>query len=369
MNYDFAFDSELNELKSSDQLRFLRKNDFLDFIDFSNNDYLCLSNDKKVAKFAFEYAKKYSFGGRASRLINASSCYQEIEDFIAKIKKKESGLIFPSGYQLNSTVIPSLIRIFKEKFHKVDIFSDRFNHASIQHGIMLSGERQNRYKHQDLDQLEEMLKKSDNFKFVITETIFSMDGTITDIKKLIELKKKYDFFLYIDDAHSFGVYGENMLGTTEGFEDDIDIIMGTFSKSVGCQGGYLVSKKNIVDLLVNKNTGFICSTAISPFLIGFAINAIKKFPSFKKDVRKMLDLVDYVRKLFLNKINLKGDSHIIPLLDEKLKLNEIHEKLLERKIITYIVKHPTVPLGEERIRLSFNISHKKEDVDLIYSCL
>ena len=337
-------------------------------LDFSSNDYLCFANNEHLIEKAYNNIIKIGIGAKSSRLICQSQIHDEIEEYISSIKKKDRTIIFPSGYQMNSSAIVTIINMLQEIHGNVEIFIDKLNHASIYSALFQTGLTIIRYNHQNLDMLELQLQKSINFKIIITETIFSMDGTITDMKKLIYLKEKYNAFLYIDDAHSFGIYGQNMLGITEGFEQNIDIIAGTFSKAIGCQGAYLSANNDIVNYIINKCHGFIYSTAISPFLISFALEAMKFLPQLTNQINHLLDLSHFTRQLFSNKFNIISQSHIIPIIDNVNNLEKYNHNMQNKLIKSYIIKHPTVNKNHERIRLSLNISHTKDDIYQLYEC-
>ncbi len=359
------------KLKNQEFTRNLKYSNLKEFIDFSSNDYLCLSKNQEALEFGFNYAEKFGSGLGNSRLIGDNTCYEEFESWFSKLKGKESCLIFPSGWQTNVSILPIILNNFEGE---LEIFSDRLNHNSIQIGIQLSKKKQTRYKNNDLDQLESLLKKSNaRNKIVITESVFSMDGTILDLKNLLYLKEKYNFFLYIDDAHSFGIFGESLLGITEGFEDKIDILVGTFSKAVGCQGGYVLSSDYIRKLIINSSNGFIYSTGLSPFLVGFAYFSIKNiFPSIRNEVRDMLELSNYARSILssLDQVKIIGNSQVIPIIlnsEEEIRLKK--EKLLENKINIPAIFYPTVPILEPRLRMSLNIKHTKKDINKVYELL
>jgi len=334
-----------------------------EMIDFSHNDYLLLSKNKEVIENGMFFIQKYGSGGQSSRSLGVCEIYTKLEDCIAKCKKKENSITFSSGYIANSSSIKAILDLYKDD--EIEIFSDKLNHFSILQGIALSGKRQTRYKNIDLNHLEILLKKSTKkHKIVITESVFSMDGTIVNIDNLIELKRKYNFILYLDEAHSFGLYGKNGYGISEKYADEIEFLMGTCSKAVGSQGGYLASSKKIHDYLINFASGFIFSTAPNPSSIGVSLKAIEFIPTLHNERVKLFENADYLRSFFTNAQTCNSSANIIPILikDENLTM-KCKNDLFENGIMAAAVRYPAVPFGLSRIRVSLNISHTKNDID------
>ena len=269
------YSEELNKLVEKDNFRQIRDIDekYAKYIftggkrliNFSSNDYLNLSTDRElIGEFVEKYKNdnEFIFSSASSRLLTGTSkIYKKLENHIASLFQKESCLLFNTGYQCNLGVVSSLV-------NRDDvIFSDKLNHASIIDGMKLSGTKFFRYRHLDYENLEELLKKNRNsYKkaFIISESVFSMDGDIADIRKLIELKQKYNAYLMIDEAHAFGVFGENLAGVSDenGIRENVDIITATLGKSFGAMGAFCVSNKVIIYYLINKADSFIFSTAL-----------------------------------------------------------------------------------------------------------
>ena len=235
-----------------------------EYIDFSSNDYLGLSGHPRLIEASKEALEKFGAGSSASRLLSGSlETHHILEDRVARLKGKEAALVFNSGYQANLGVISSL-------YGQGDIIlSDRLNHASIIDGIMLSRAKLFRFRHNDLNHLEEILEEKRRlFKnaLIVTETIFSMDGDRPDLKGLVGLKERFDCGIMVDEAHATGIYGKNGSGVVEaeGLTERIDLIMGTFSKALGSFGAYLAASRKIVDYLINTCRAFIYSTSLPP---------------------------------------------------------------------------------------------------------
>ena len=268
-------------------------------------------------------------------------------------------MFFSSGYQLNSSVIPSLL-CEKTLGSKPIVFADKLNHSSINNGVLLSGAKQVRYSNCDLDMLEFWLKKYDSVveKFIITESIFGMDGTIVDIEKLVNLAKKYKAFLYIDEAHSTGVYGKNGSGLCCDFDREIDCIIGTFSKGMGCQGGYIAVNNIIYNYLFNHCNGFVYSTAPSPILAGLANKSIDLASQMHAERISLIENCQKFKQQFKNyKLTGNEKSHIFSIiLGSPEKCDDFAKQMLKNNILVSVIKYPTVPKNTDRIRIAINNS-------------
>lgn len=324
-----------------------------ELLNFSSNDYLNLSTDKA---FINEFVEKYKnsnefiFSSTSSRLLTGTSnCYKQLEQNIAKLFKKEACLLFNTGYQCNLGVVSSLV-------NRDDvIFSDKLNHASIIDGMRLSGTQFYRYKHFDYENLEELLKKHrNNYKkaIIISESVFSMDGDIADIKKLVELKKKYDCYLMIDEAHAFGIFGDNLAGISDkdNLLNEVDIITATLGKSFASMGAFCVANKTIIDYLINKANSFIFSTAIPSVNVMWSNFLLEeKFETVKQKADKLKKLIIEANEFVGN----GGVTQIIPIIiGENSKTIKIAEELRSKGFYILPVRPPTVPVNTSRLRLS-----------------
>lgn len=333
-----------------------------EYIDFSSNDYLGLSSHSELKNATKKAAEKFGTSASASRLLSGDlEIHHRLEKETAAFKGKESALVFNSGYQANVGIISSL-------YKKGDaIFSDRLNHASIIDGILLSGARFFRFHHNDLEHLESLLKtERHNFKnsLIITETIFSMDGDRPLLKKLVNLKERYNCEIMVDEAHATGIFGKNGSGVVEeeGLTDKIDFIMGTFSKALGSFGAYLACSKRIKDYLINSCRSFIYSTALPPSVIAVnlaSLDLIKKEPFRRK---RLLKTADYFRNELQRKgLKTKSPSQIIPLIiGDSQKAIKISQRLQKKGYWIRPIRPPTVPAGESRLRFSLTYHHTKD---------
>ena len=239
------------------------------------------------------------------------------------------------------------------------IFSDKLNHASIIDGMRLSEGKFFRFPHNKMEALEKLLiKERENYKnaFIITESVFSMDGDIEDLKKLVELKKRYNCNLIIDEAHAFGVFGEKGLGVAEdlGILDDVDLVVGTFGKSVGSMGAFAVGSEILIDFLINKSRPFIFSTALPPICIAFSKWIIEnKFPQTKIKRQRMLKIAR----------QMGSSSQIIPVIvGENKDTVDLCNILFHNGYFTLPIRPPTVPVGTSRIRLSLTSEIEEDEL-------
>ena len=325
-------------------------------LNLSSNNYLGFADNRRITEeFMKTVGGKYSFGSASARLLTGNlPVYKELENLLANLYDKEAALLFNSGYHANVGISSAIAQ-------KDDvIFSDKLNHASIIDGMQLSKGKFFRYQHNNTDSLEILLaRERKNFKnaIIITESVFSMDGDIADLKRIIELKKKYNCMLIIDEAHAFGVFGEKGLGVAEtlGVIDDIDLLIGTFGKAIGSMGAFVVGDKTLIDFLINKSRSFIFSTALPPINVAFTKWIIEnKLPNTYEKRNNMLELV---RKM-------GSSSHIIPyILGDNQKTVEMCEILYENGYFTLPIRPPTVPEGTSRIRFSLTTEITEKDLE------
>lgn len=333
-----------------------------ELIDLSSNDYLGLADHPSLLQESKRMAEGYGTSSSASRLMSGDlHIHHLLEEVVADFKGKEASLVFGSGFLANIGIISAICQ-------KTDAaFSDRLNHASIIDGILLSGAQFFRFRHNEVGHLEDLLKK-ERAKFkkalIVIETIYSMDGDRPPLKEIVNLKKKYNCVLMVDEAHATGIFGRNGAGIVE--EEDltheVDIIMGTFGKALGSYGAYVAASKKTIDYLVNRARSFIYSTALPPSVIGAnlaAIEIVKKEP-FRRKI--LLEHVEYFRGLLKDKgFNTRGSSQIIPVvIGDNKKTIMVANMLREHSIFALPIRPPTVPRGGERIRFSVTYYHSKE---------
>ncbi len=322
-----------------------------EYIAFNDNDYFNLSCHKDVIKAAIDSTKTYGMGIRSSRLISGNNdFYDRLETLLAQIKGTETSLVLGSGFLTNMAVITALAE-------KSDlIIADKLVHASIIDAIKLSGAKFFRFKHNDIKSCQELLiKHRKNYRhcFIISETIFSMDGDIAPIDELFLLSEKYKALLITDDAHGFGLKNN--------FTHKAHIQIGTLSKAIGAYGGYVACDKIIRDFLINKARGLIYSTSLPIPILAAAISALEIIQKNPHLAKIPLDNAKYFCKLL--KIT-PPQSPIVPLIlgDNKSVIGA--QKILSNNgFLISAIRYPTVPKNTARLRFTFNASHKDYEIE------
>lgn len=367
------FKNELEELKQNNTYRQIpditeKKDIFVnidgkELLNLSSNDYLNLSTKEELAQEFIQSINEseFQFSSASARLLSGTSCiYKELEKTLANLFKKDASLIFNTGYQCNLGVISTIAR-------KGDlILSDKLNHASIIDGMKLSEAEFKRYKHLDYNNLENLLKKHrKDYKkvLIISESVFSMDGDVADIKKLVELKQKYNCLLMIDEAHAFCSIDKNCAGLSDGY--DVDIITATFGKALGSFGAFAVSNKTIINYLINKARSFIFSTSIPPINIAWTNWLLtKKLDYITKQKHKLERIVVATHKyLESNDIETISKSQIIPIvLGSDKKAIKVAEQLRDLGYFVLPIRPPTVPPNTSRLRLSLTADLEFEQI-------
>jgi 8-amino-7-oxononanoate synthase len=247
------------------------------YINFSSNDYLGLRFHEALIGRAIEWAEAYGVGSGASRLVTGNlDLFGPIEAKVARLKGKQAALVMASGFQTNAAVLQAL---FDRSVLGAEplVFADRLNHASTHFGCQAAGLRQLRYLHCDAAHLRELLSQyqgDDRPKFILTESVFSMDGDVAPIGEIADLAREHGACLIVDDAHATGILGEGGAGLS----GETDIVIGTFSKALGSFGGYVASTETVHDYLINRCSGVIYSTALPPPVLGAIDAALDRVP-------------------------------------------------------------------------------------------
>ena len=337
-------------------------------LNLSSNDYLGISTRKDIRD---EFLKTYDLpiSVPSARLLCANTpSYDKLENFLCDKFSKEACLLFNSGYHANVGIYSALAK-------KGDVvFCDKLNHASIIDGIRLGGADLIPFKHVNYDDLESKLnryaKKYENI-IISSEALFSMDGDFCDIKKLVELKEKFGAILIIDEAHSFGVYGEGLgYCAQEKMLDRIDLIMATFGKAVGSYGAFCVGGKILIEYLTNFARSFIFSTVFPQISAEFAYFVLKNY-IFSSNVLqdKLLNLKDYIHKNLAN-FDVLGSSYIVPIVfGENEKALNVSKLLYDNGFYSLAIRYPTVAKNSARLRISLNSSIEQADLDPLLEVL
>lgn len=369
------YQSMLNQLEESGNLRRLphvvHKGQWIEkegrtMLNLSSNDYLGLASRTDLYDAFFDEWKEkgYPLSSSSSRLLTGNfTVYGELEQLMAERFGREAALLFNSGYHANTGILPALA----DK-HTL-ILADKLVHASLIDGILLSGAPFLRYRHNDYNQLEMLLKKhAGQYEqiFIVTESIFSMDGDVAYLPRLVELKKSYpDILLYVDEAHAIGVRGKNGLGIAEEQDciQDIDLLIGTFGKALASMGAYVICSRTIREYLVNCMRPLIFSTALPPIQIAWTRFIFERLPQFG-ELREKLALTGH---LLAGALEGKGgeisESHIIPFIVGENKECILKAEELQRKGFYCLpVRPPTVPKGTARIRFSLTAEVTSEQI-------
>lgn len=334
------------------------------YLNLSSNDYLGIAENKSLIK-KFMKISDCSLGSASSRLLTGgSSVYAKLECLLSALFDKEKSLIFNSGYHANVGIMSALLS------KKDVVFSDKLNHASILDGIKLSEAKMFRYKHLDYAHLEELLQKHRHeyeTAIIVSESLFSMDGDIADLKKLVELKEKYNAILVVDEAHAFGVFGEKGLGISEVQKciKDIDLIVATFGKAIGSMGAFCTGNEILINYLINKSRPLIFSTAIPEINVAFSYYVITEIlPNLKRERKELLLTAEKLRN-DITKAGLKtmGESHIVPvILGSNENSMKTSEELIKNGYYLLPIRHPTVAPNSARVRISLRADINYEEI-------
>lgn len=326
-------------------------------LNLSSNDYLGIASDQKMRQDFLSNLDidKAIFSSSSSRLLTGNyPVYQKVERLLTDLYKKESALVFSSGYHMNMGILPAIAD------KNTLILADKLVHASIIDGIRISSAQCIRYRHQDYRQLEELLDKHHaGFRsmIIVTESIFSMDGDVSPLPLLVQLKKKYpNTFLYVDEAHAVGVRGLNGLGIAE--EEDcipeIDLLCGTFGKAFASMGGFVVCSKIFRDYLINRMRTFIFTTALPPIQLEWSFFVLNQMINMKEERMWLRKSSQTVKEALEEKgFTTTSSSHILPVVIGDSKQTILKAGEMQRKGFYMLpVRPPTVPEGTSRLRIS-----------------
>ena len=330
---------------------------------FSSNNYLDLANDPEVKAAACEALEQYGVGAGGSRLTTGTGpLHVRLEEELARFKGREAALVFNTGYMANVGILSALMG-------RGDvIFSDQLNHASIIDGCRLSGAEVVVYRHNDMADLEDKLGACRGRKgLIVSDGVFSMDGDLVPLPQLVELAKRYGVHTMIDEAHATGVVGATGRGTEEHYhmEGSVDVLMGTLSKAVGSEGGFVCGSKELIQYLINKARSFIFSTALSPVTMAAGLRGLQKIQEEPQRVAQLRDNMAFLcRELGRYGFPAQSDSAILPIVvgEEKQAMSAM-EALKERGYYVSAIRYPTVARGSARLRVALMSSHTREELE------
>lgn len=353
-NY-IRYQKKIDELSLQACLRTLPNEIPTDLVNLSSNDYLGqIGNTDLVKQFFNEVPQEYlKFSSSSSRLLTGNSQpYRILENAMVKAFGREACLIYNSGYHANIGILPALTT------SRDLIIADKLVHASIIDGIKLSQAECKRFNHLDYEHLEKILtehREKYEHVFIVAESIYSMDGDCSDITRLVALKKKFNTFLYIDEAHAFGVRGSKGLGLCEeqNCTTEIDFIVGTFGKALASYGAYIVCDDVIKQYLVNSSRSMIFATALSPIQLAWTTFLVERLNNFSP-LRERLKTISH---LLCTSISSNSQSHIIPyIVGENENAVRLSSYLKDNGFFVLPIRHPTVPKGTARLRFSLTAS-------------
>ncbi|MEI7945897.1 MAG: 8-amino-7-oxononanoate synthase [bacterium] len=381
MNFIADLLQDTDDLKSNGRFRLLREIVPLgdgrcrwegkEYSNLSSNDYLGIAGNAELRR---SFYGQFDLGSPELALTSASSrlltgntlAYTRLENKLSELYDQRAALVFNSGYHANIGILPALAS------NKDLVLSDKLNHASIIDGLKLCDAETQRYRHLDYEHLEKILsEKRAQYRqvFLVTESVFSMDGDSADILKLVALKEKYDCLLVVDEAHTVGVRGPSGAGMCAalGVQQKVDILIGTFGKAFASAGAYAVMAAEVKDYLINHARSFIFTTGLPPAVLNWSAFVLKRCSRMDAEREKLTRMGIRLRALIQAKgqgVTIEGDSQIVPLIigedaDAVAKASDYQEK----GFLVFAIRPPTVPLGTSRLRFSLNAALDESILD------
>ena len=341
------------------------------YINFASNDYLALRFNRALIARAVEWAETYGVGSGASRLVTGNlELFAPIEAKLATLKGKPASLVMASGFQTNAAVLQAL---FDQTVLGAEplVFADRLNHASMHLGCQVADVRQLRYRHCNAAHLAELLNEyqgDERPRFILTESVFSMEGDVAPLADIARLAREHDACLVVDDAHATGILGRAGCG----FSGDADIVIGTFSKALGGFGGYVASTETMRDYLINRCGGIIYSTALPPPVLGAIDAALDLVPGMDEERAYVARLAERFRA-GASAIGLDtgaSTTQIVPVIQGSPEAAiAMGERLKRAGLWASAIRPPTVPAGAARLRVAFTAAHEDFDIDRLLDVL
>ncbi|MBV9557417.1 MAG: aminotransferase class I/II-fold pyridoxal phosphate-dependent enzyme, partial [Pseudolabrys sp.] len=354
-------------------------------VSFSTNNYLALASSPRLVRAARRGLDAYGVGNCESRLLGGNlKLYDELEAKLARLKHKDSAVLFATGYLANLGVLSALprtgqyARIYGYRArgtHRYAYFSDEFNHLSIREGIRMSGADRHTFRHLDLNHLEELLRKSDaDSKIIVTDGVFSQDGDIAPLPGMIELAERYEALLYVDDAHGTGVLGATGAGTSEHFNVKSECLMqmGTLSKAYGAIGGFVATESYIAEILRLSSGAYGFTSTLPPDQAAAVMEALdavvdepwrreRMWANQRYFVERMQDLPYTL---------VSTETPIVPIMiGDEDKTDQFAAALRDENIHIDAVKFPAVPLHKSRLRVQLNAGHTRQQIDHLVDVL
>ena len=390
INYSEIFKNSLDKLKSEGNYRIFadleklagnfpqalnyKDNSVSEVTVWCSNDYLGMSQNQDVLDSMTNALKKVGAGSGGTRNISGTNHYHVLlERELCYLHQKEAALLFNSGYLANQATLSTL----GKKIPNCIFFSDEKNHASMIQGIKNSGAKKVIFKHNNLDDLEKNLKKfpKSQPKIIAFESVYSMDGDFSPIKSICSLAQKYNALTFLDEVHAVGIYGERGAGVAEREKvmDQVDIIQGTLAKAFGVIGGYITAKKETIDFVRSFSSGFIFTTSLPPCIAAGAYASIRHLKFSSSEREKLFKVVSDLKNA-LKKNNIPfidNKSHIIPvIIGDPMLCKKASQMLLDDfQVYVQPINYPTVPKGEERLRITASPQHTSKMIKKLVTAL
>ena len=377
--FDPLFDAALARAAEDSRRRTLRAVEPLDrgrvsiggheLIDVSSNDYLGLARHPALIGRAQDWAARYGTAAAGSRLVRGTfEIHLQVEARLADLAGTPAALLFASGWQANASVLPALFALGDGP---ALVFADRLMHASLHHGCKAAGVREIRFRHNDLDHLERLLAEragEPGRRFILTESVFSMDGVRADVARLADIAERHGAFLYLDEAHAIGVLGPGGMGLAGLAPGRVDLVMGALSKAMGSFGAYVAGSQSLIDYLVNTCSGLIYSTALPPQVLGAIDAALDLVPAMDAERAHLAALAARLREGLADKgiDTLGSTTHIVPAVaGEASEALALSRRLEADGVLAVAIRPPTVPKGSSRIRFALSAAHSAQDIEQV----
>jgi len=370
--FDADFTTNLSDLSARGLLRMTKTPDTC-LLNFSSNDYLGLSYHPLLKKRAADWADTHGTGAGASRLVTGTLVlHQQVEAKLAAFKSTQAALLFASGWQANASVLAALLRM---PGPDPLVFCDALNHASLHHGCRAAGRAQIVFRHNDMTHLADLLAAHANTpgrRFIVTESVFSMDGDQADLPALRALADRHDAFLYLDEAHATGVLGPHGAGLSSTVAGGVDLAMGTFSKALGGFGAYVAGSRALCQWLVNRASGFIHTTALPPPVLGAMDAALDLVPFMDAERARLHAHATRLRGALvaLGIDHGLSTTQIVPaIVGGEQDAILLAGRLRAHGLLAIPIRPPTVPAGTSRLRLALSAAHSEADIERLIAAL
>lgn len=348
-----------------------RRGDRRELLDFSSNDYLGLSVHPRVTRAAARAASEWGAGSGASRLISGNlGIHETLERELARAKGEAAATVFSSGYLANLGAVTSFVD------ERDLVLVDRLNHASLIDAARLSRAKLQVYPHRDVARLDAILSRAQGFRrtLVLTDSYFSMDGTVAPLDALVKTCRRHGAWLLVDEAHATGVFGEKGGGLTErfGVTGKIDLVMGTLSKALGSSGGFIAGVREVREQLVNRSRPFIFTTAPNPPASAAALESLRIIRSAPGLRKKLWSNVTHARNVLKKAgFDLSGsEGPIVPIVaGESRKTLALRDFLMKEGVFAPAIRPPSVPKGTDRVRVTITAAHEPRDIEKLCAVL